>query len=226
MHVIYIISGAWIDMNEQKERILKGTIQAFNEKGLKFTMDDLARILGMSKKTIYVEFTDKNSLFLAMVDYLFDGIKESEEEIINNTDIDIVDKITTMLGVLPESYKDIDLRQLYMLKDKYPVIYKRVEERFENGWQQTIELLKEAKEWGQYGICVNIVLPGAESPAAKAWAEKFPEEYAKQVNLNPMKRFGDPENDIAPVIAFLAGPDSCYFSGQSVIVDGANSIMP
>ena len=83
-----------------------------------------------------------------------------------------------------------------------------------------------AKEWGQYGICVNIVLPGAESPAAKAWAEKFPEEYAKQVNLNPMKRFGDPENDIAPVIAFLAGPDSCYYSGQSVIVDGANSIMP
>ena len=146
MHVIYIISGAWIDMNEQKERILRGTIQAFNEKGLKFTMDDLARILGMSKKTIYVEFTDKNSLFLAMVDYLFDGIKESEEEIINNTDIDIVDKITTMLGVLPESYKDIDLRQLYMLKDKYPVIYKRVEERFENGWQQTIELLKEAME--------------------------------------------------------------------------------
>lgn len=83
-----------------------------------------------------------------------------------------------------------------------------------------------AKEWGQYGICVNIVLPGAESPAAKAWAEKFPEEYAKQVNLNPMKRFGDPETDIAPVIAFLAGPDSCYYSGQSVIVDGANSIMP
>ena len=136
-------------MNEQKERILKGTIQAFNEKGLKFTMDDLARILGMSKKTIYVEFTDKNSLFLAMVDYLFDGIKESEEEIINNTDIDIVDKITTMLGVLPESYKDIDLRQLYMLKDKYPVIYKRVEERFENGWQQIIELLKEAMEEGK-----------------------------------------------------------------------------
>ena len=118
MHVIYIISGAWIDMNEQKERILKGTIQAFNEKGLKFTMDDLARILGMSKKTIYVEFTDKNSLFLAMVDYLFDGIKESEEEIINNTDIDIVDKITTMLGVLPESYKDIDLR-----KDGFTFIY-------------------------------------------------------------------------------------------------------
>ena len=41
------------------------------------------------------------------------------------------------------------------------------------------------------------------------WAEKFPEEYKKQVMLNPMHRFGDPEDDIAPVVAFLAGPDSC-----------------
>ncbi len=87
-------------------------------------------------------------------------------------------------------------------------------------------LTKIAAKSGQYGICVNIVLPGAESPAAKAWAAKFPKEYAKQVNLNPMKKIGDPENDIAPVIAFLALTDSCYYSGQSVIVDGANSIMP
>ena len=35
-------------------------------------MDDLAAILGMSKKTIYNVFSDKNSLFLDMVDYLFD----------------------------------------------------------------------------------------------------------------------------------------------------------
>lgn len=33
-------------------------------------MDDLAAILGMSKKTIYNVFSDKNSLFLDMVDYL------------------------------------------------------------------------------------------------------------------------------------------------------------
>ena len=38
---------------QQKEVILEGTIKAFNEKGLKFTMDDVAKILGMSKKNIY-----------------------------------------------------------------------------------------------------------------------------------------------------------------------------
>ena len=83
-----------------------------------------------------------------------------------------------------------------------------------------------AKEWGQYGITVNVILPGAESPAAKVWAQKFPEKYAEIMEQQPMKRMGDPKTDIAPVIAFLGGPDSCFVSGQSIIVDGAYSIMP
>ena len=83
-----------------------------------------------------------------------------------------------------------------------------------------------AKEWGKYGICVNCVLPGAESPAAKEWAQKFPEKYQAILEQQPMRRLGDAEQDIAPVIAFLSGPDSCYFSGQCLLLDGAYSIAP
>lgn len=60
---------------ELRETILEGTIQAFNKKGLKFTMDDIASLLGMSKKTIYTVFQDKNTLVSEMVDYCFDSIK-------------------------------------------------------------------------------------------------------------------------------------------------------
>ena len=42
-----------------KGNILEATIQAFQKKGLKFTMDDLASLLGISKKTIYTVFPDK-----------------------------------------------------------------------------------------------------------------------------------------------------------------------
>ncbi len=42
-----------------KDDILKATIQAFQKKGLKFTMDDLASLLGISKKTIYTVFMIK-----------------------------------------------------------------------------------------------------------------------------------------------------------------------
>lgn len=55
---------------ETRQTILEGTIRAFNRKGLKFTMDDVAKELSMSKKTIYTVFRDKESLFFAMVDYL------------------------------------------------------------------------------------------------------------------------------------------------------------
>ena len=83
-------------------------------------MDDLAGILGMSKKTIYTVFSDKTSLFLSMVDYLFDTIKESERAILENEALSTVEKIRAILGVMPDSYKDINFAKLYLLKEKYP----------------------------------------------------------------------------------------------------------
>ena len=118
---------------ELREKILQGTMQAFNQKGLKFTMDDIARILGISKKTIYQVFADKEALFLAMVDYLFDCIKESEREVMADESLGTLEKIRKILGVMPESYKEIDFRQMYLLKDKFPEIYHQVELRLETG---------------------------------------------------------------------------------------------
>ena len=85
---------------ELKENIMQGTLQAFNQKGLKFTMDDIAKILGISKKTIYQVFRDKEALFLETVDYLFDRIKDSEQKIVENPEMDTLQKIHTILGVM------------------------------------------------------------------------------------------------------------------------------
>ena len=164
---------------ELRETILEGTIQAFNKKGLKFTMDDiaallgimddLAGILGMSKKTIYTVFQDKNTLVSEMVDYCFDSIKESEQKVISDTSLDTVGKIRAILGVLPESYKDIDFRQLYLLKDKYPKIYKKVEQRLETGWETTIALIEQ-------GIREGTVRP-IQIPILKTMLEATLEQF-------------------------------------------------
>ncbi len=133
---------------ELKEAILEGTIQAFNEKGLKFTMDDVAKVLGMSKKTIYKVFRDKESMFYAMVDYMFDSIKESEQAILEDENMTTIEKVRKILGVMPEGYKDVDFGQLYSLKDKYPAIYKQVEIRLETGWETTIALIEQGIQEG------------------------------------------------------------------------------
>lgn len=154
---------------ELRESILEGTIQAFNKKGLKFTMDDIAALLGISKKTIYTVFQDKNSLVSEMVDYCFDLIKESEQKVLADTSLDTIGKIRAILGVLPESYRDIDFRQLYLLKDKYPKIYKKVEQRLETGWETTIALI-------QQGIREGTVRP-IKIPIIKTMLEATIEQF-------------------------------------------------
>ena len=48
----------------------------------------------------------------------------------------------------PEGYRDIDFRQLYLLKEKYPKIYRKVEQRLETGWETTIALLELGMQEG------------------------------------------------------------------------------
>lgn len=131
-----------------KEKIIEATIRVFNQKGLKFTMDDIAKELSMSKKTIYTVFEDKESLLFEMVDYCFDKIKESEDAVLSDETLSTAEKIRKILGVLPESYMDIDFRQLYSLKAKYPKTYRKVEQRLESGWEKTIALISQGMEDG------------------------------------------------------------------------------
>ena len=125
-----------------QKNILDATLRVFDQKGLKFTMDDLAKELSISKKTIYTVYDDKEALFLAMVDYIFDSIKESEQMILTDPALGTIEKLQRILGVLPEGYQNIDLRKLYSLRDKYPKIYHKVELRLETGWEPTIQLIE------------------------------------------------------------------------------------
>lgn len=161
-----MLRGGTMDL---KETILKGTIQVFNDKGLKFTMDDIAERLKISKKTLYKVFDDKEALFLTMVDYIFDSIKESEREVVEDDSLSTVEKIHKILGVLPEGYKDIDFRRLYLLKGKYPNIYKQVEVRLETGWESTIALIEQ-------GIAEGCIKP-VKIPILKMMLEASIEQF-------------------------------------------------
>lgn len=152
-----------------RDTILEGTLHIFNKKGLKFTMDDIAALLKISKKTIYTIFEDKEELFLAMVDYLFDSIKESKRAVTENERLNTLEKIRKILGVLPEGYKEVDFRKLYQLKEKYPNIYKQVEYRLETGWEETIALIEQ-------GIAEGSIRP-VKIPILKTMMESALEQF-------------------------------------------------
>ena len=68
-----------------------------------------------------------------------------------------------------------------------------------------------ALEWGQYGVRVNTVSPGLIAKPGLA------KQYA--TGITPLGRPGTAD-DIARVVAFLAGPDAAYVTGQNVVADG------
>ena len=132
-------------MQEVKEEIMNAVLEEFQDKGLKFTMDDIA----MSKKTLYEIFRDKDTLFDEMVAHTFSKIKEEERKVLDNPELSIVEKIRKIMIVLPGRYENLNVKQIALLEQKYPKVYRQIQKRLESDWEPTIALLREGMEAGQ-----------------------------------------------------------------------------
>ena len=75
-----------------------------------------------------------------------------------------------------------------------------------------------AKELRGRQITVNAVAPGPTATALFLDG-KTPELVERLAQANPMGRLGTPE-DIASVVAFLAGPDGAWVNGQTLRANG------
>jgi 3-oxoacyl-[acyl-carrier protein] reductase len=75
-----------------------------------------------------------------------------------------------------------------------------------------------AIELGPLGITVNSVAPG--------WIATGSSEPHEQraAAFTPVGRPGTPD-EVAALVAFLAGPDAGYINGQSLVVDGGNTVQ-
>ncbi len=77
-----------------------------------------------------------------------------------------------------------------------------------------------ANEWAADGIRVNVVSPLALTEGVEAWSKAAPEQYEAVLKSTPLGRFGDPAEDVAPIVAFLLSSDSQYMTGQTLMADG------
>ncbi|MDF2543973.1 MAG: transcriptional regulator, TetR family [Herbinix sp.] len=132
-----------------KERVIEAVINEFNENGLKFTMDDIAKRIGISKRTLYMIVNDKETLLIEAINHCFSAMKENEQIILSDETMDLVEKINKVLAVLPLKYETLELSQLYQLKNKYPKIYAKIEYRLETGWEAVIDLLRQGIQTGR-----------------------------------------------------------------------------
>jgi NAD(P)-dependent dehydrogenase (short-subunit alcohol dehydrogenase family) len=79
-----------------------------------------------------------------------------------------------------------------------------------------------AKELGRRGITVNAIAPGFTLTEASYSLMENAENYG--VDRGALKRASQPE-DIVGAALFLAGPDSSYITGQTLVVDGGRQFI-
>jgi 3-oxoacyl-[acyl-carrier protein] reductase len=79
-----------------------------------------------------------------------------------------------------------------------------------------------ARELGEHGIRANCVAPGRMTTKRAAAANRTPEPGIEA--MIPLGRKGDPE-EIAATVRFLCGPGASFISGQTVHVNGGQSMF-
>jgi NAD(P)-dependent dehydrogenase (short-subunit alcohol dehydrogenase family) len=82
-----------------------------------------------------------------------------------------------------------------------------------------------AREWGRFGIRVNVVCPFAGSPAALKFNEEHPEAATAILRSTPLGRMGDCEDDVGRAVLTLVSDDLSYVTGATLMIDGGLTIL-
>ena len=139
-----------------KERIIDVAIEEFTLVGLKFTMNDIARKLGISKKTIYTIFGSKQDVLVGIADRYSADFRSMQQEIEKNTGLTAEQKFEGILLALPEKYHNIGLNRLYELSVKYPRQYEYLMESVNTGWKIAERYLHEGIENAEFRADISV----------------------------------------------------------------------
>jgi TetR/AcrR family transcriptional regulator, cholesterol catabolism regulator len=117
------LTETMVEIDEKKHRILEDTGKLILKYGVKsMTMDDIARELGMSKKTLYLYFNDKNDLIKQVIQL---DMKVDHQRILAIVDMNLnaIDESFEIFKTIVQNVGDVPPNILYDLKKYHPDAY-------------------------------------------------------------------------------------------------------
>jgi AcrR family transcriptional regulator len=116
----------------QTERIIEGGEELFLTAGIKsVTMDDIAKHLGMSKKTIYQFFKDKNELVIALVKKKLQEDEDNMSAIISQSG-NVIEEMINMMKCSEEIFSRINPIVIHDMQKYHPDAWKHFQ-NFKSG---------------------------------------------------------------------------------------------
>src|ERR1700761_8818329 len=109
----------------QIERIIEGGEELFLKGGIKsVTMDDIAKHLGISKKTIYHFFKDKNELVVALVKKKLQDDEAQMDDIISRSE-NVIEEMINMMKCSEDIFSRINPIVIHDLQKYHPDAWKQ-----------------------------------------------------------------------------------------------------
>ncbi len=134
-----------------KDKIIQKAAELHFKYGIKnVTMDQIAHELGISKKTIYTYFLNKNDLVAQTVDYIFDKV-QSEIDKIYSLKLNPYQELFHVKGIIKGMLANTKITPYFQLKKYYPEIAKKLERRkFESMMELLEHNLNKGMKKGYY----------------------------------------------------------------------------
>ncbi|MBN3524065.1 TetR/AcrR family transcriptional regulator [Paenibacillus apiarius] len=131
-----------------RERIMKAFMEELQDKGIKFTMDDLARRLGISKRTLYEHFSSKAEVLDTIIEQTLEEGDAKTNEIIEDKSLSLMDKMKAVMTVLPNHFELYDIRILEQMKRVYPEQWVKIDKALKDDWDTLRILIEQGMEAG------------------------------------------------------------------------------
>jgi len=129
-----------------EEKLYEATFALYQENGIKFTMDELAARLAISKKTLYELVRSKQELVERAVAFYFDAVEAEQRAIREDGTLTALEKTERLLCVVPQMpFRDYRIREL---RRSFPQAFQQVAVWLETGWERTFAIMDEAEASG------------------------------------------------------------------------------
>lgn len=142
---------------ELKERIITTATEAFTSNGIKcITMDDIATTLGISKRTLYEVFADKESLLKECILKVQTDRDRYLQQIFEQSH-NVLEVILAVFQKSIEVFHQTNKRFFEDIK-KYPKIYDMMKDRRESDSEKTMSFFLSGVEQGIFRADVNFAI--------------------------------------------------------------------
>jgi TetR/AcrR family transcriptional regulator, cholesterol catabolism regulator len=193
---------------EPKDRILQGAEELFFKYGIKsITMDDIAKHLAISKKTIYQYFADKNELVEILMSI---KLKEDECEFkqIQQESDNMVTEVFNMMKHMGTMFAKVNPNIFYDLQKYHPAAWKQ----FKTFKQDCMARMVESSI--ERGMKEGLVRPDINAKILSRWRIEQV-EMGFNSEIFPPDKFKIAEVQLAMIDHFLYG--ICTLKGHKLI---------